>query len=160
VPSANELRQRLGLSNAKNVNEGLTETLLFFERVIKHDPFEWLHYLRGIDFSHAVFALPLPPGMTLVRYETIGPKEVQKLPPFAFFTDPGVSPFHTGTSWPRWQFRKYTVRDETEALVSTASSISFSPTDRVSRIGGAPQYIISRADWPQLVYIGEMKQAT
>lgn len=140
----------------------------FFQSVIRADPIEWMDYLRGIDFNHPVFPTTLKKNTTLIRYDKRDRGPIPKLPPFAFFTDPGVSPFHIGTSWPMWEYKRFDVSRETHALVSTASSVSFSPRpsldgkvrfDRVSRIGGAVQYIISRGDWPTLLYVSGPKHA-
>ena len=97
---------------------------------------------------------------------------MKRIPPFGYFTEVGVSPFHTGTSWPSWSYKEFTVVTDTPALVSTASTLSFNPFDdaaepgrqvrfdRVSRIGGGRQYIVSRADWPKLLRVSETHHAS
>ena len=154
------LRQELRLPDAPLVNNGLSITAQFFRTVINADPLMWLSYLRGIDFHREVRQILLARHKTLVRYESADRREIRQLPPFGYFTEPGVSPFHTGTSWPAWNYKEFNVVAPTRALVSTASSISFGITDRVSRQGGGVQYIISRADWPKLLRVGETKRAT
>ena len=165
------LRRLLGLFDAPMVNQGLARTVEFFETVVKDDPMQWVGYLRGIDFHHPVSVETLKRSKKLIRYESAHRGEVKRLPPFGYFTDAGVSPFHTGTSWPSWHFKEFTVVGDTPALVSTASTLSFNPFDdasparqvrfdRVSRIGGGPQYILSRADWPKLLRVGDLHHAS
>ena len=154
------LRLALRLPNAPMVNNGLAATAAFFRTVLNVDPMQWVSYLRGIDFHHEVRPVFLERHKTLVRYESADRREIRELPPFGYFTDRGVSPFHTGTSWPAWNFKEFTVVVPTRALRSVASSMSFSITDRVSRQGGGVQYIISRADWPKLQRVSETKRVT
>jgi len=166
------LRRQLGLSDAPMVTEGLTRTVEFFETVIRDNPAQWIGYLRGIDFHHPVRVETLKRSKKLVRYESAHRGAVTRIPPFGYFTEPGVSPFHTGTSWPSWYYKDFTVVTDTPALLSIASTISFNPFDdgpaagrqvrfdRVSRIGGSPQYIISRADWPKLLRVSDLHQAS
>ena len=155
-----ELRLALRLPNAPMVNNGLAVTADFFRTVLNADPMKWLSYLRGIDFHREVRQVLLERHKTLVRYESADRREIRELMPFGYFTETGVSPFHTGTSWPAWNFKEFNVDVPTRALRSFASSISFTPTDRVSRPGGGVQYIISRADWPKLLRVSETKRAT
>ena len=154
-----ELRSQLRLPDAPIVNNGLAITAEFFRTVVNADPTKWLSYLRGIDFHRVVRQVLLDKHKTLVRYESADRREIRDLPPFGYFTESGVSPFHTGTSWPAWNFKEFNVVIPTRALMSSASSISFSPQDRVSRQGGGLQYIISRGDWPKLVRVSEKKRA-
>jgi hypothetical protein len=149
------LRQKLGMPDAPWVNAGLATTASFFRLVVHEDPLQWWQYLRGIDFHKIVEVRRLPKGTALIRYDSAGERSLK---PFAYFTDPGVSPFHTGTSFPSWQYKLFNVVTETPALVSTASSLSFNPEDRVSRLGGGIQYIIAFADWPKLLRAGDTKR--
>jgi hypothetical protein len=150
------LREKLGLPNAPGVNTGLATTASFFRLVVHEDPVKWWRYLRGIDFHKPVELRRLPRGTALIRYESAGERSLK---PFSYFTDPGVSPFHLGTSFPVWQYKLFNVVTETPALVSKASSLSFDPQDRVSRIGGGIQYIVAFPDWPKLLRVGETKRA-
>jgi hypothetical protein len=149
------LREELGLPNAPWVNLGLGTTADFFRNVVHDDPLKWCRYLRGIDFHSPVETKSLQRGKSLIRYDSAGERSLK---PFAYFTDPGVSPFHTGTSFPVWQYKLFNVVTTTPALVSRASSLSFDPQDRVSRIGGGVQYIIAFADWPKLLRVAETKR--
>jgi len=131
-----KLRLKLGVPDAPLVNAGLMTTVMFFRSIVKEDPLAWWEYLRGIDFHKRVELGRLERGKSLVRYESLGDR---RLKPFSYFTDPGTSPFHTGTSFPEWQFKVFNVVSETTALVSTASGLSFNSRERmdpVSRIGG------------------------
>jgi hypothetical protein len=166
------LRRQLGLFDAPMVNEGLVRTVQFFESVLKVDPTQWIGYLRGIDFHHPVTVETLKRSKKLIRYESAQRGPVKRIPPFGYFTEAGVSPFHTGTSWPSWHYKEFTVTADTPALLSTASTLSFNPFDdappsgrpvrfdRVSRIGGGPQYILSRADWPKLLRVSDLHHAS
>jgi hypothetical protein len=158
MPDINALRLELRLPDAPMVNLGLAATAEFFGTVVNADPMKWLSYLRGIDFHRPVRQVIVERHKTLVRYESVDRREIRELPPFGYFTEPGVSPFHTGTSWPAWDFKEFNVVAPTRALLSSASSISFTPSDRVSRQGGGIQYIISRADWPKLLRVAETKR--
>ncbi len=145
------LRRQLGVPDASVVNEGLMRTVQFFETVINADPMQWIGYLRGIDFHHPVTVETLKRSKKLIRYENAHRGPVKRIPPFGYFTEAGVSPFHTGTSWSSWYYKEFTVVTDTPALLSTASALSFNPFDdgpaagrpvrfdRVSRIGGGPQ---------------------
>lgn len=149
-----QVRLALGLPSAPVVNRGVATTIAFFENDLHIDPLKWIDYLRGIDF-HAVvprasnsFDDPLPtavrrellPTFTrLARHRSTGPARSK---PFLYFTTPGTSPFSTGTSFPESQFELFECSAPIWALKSRASSISFGPTDRVSRMGGGLQYII------------------
>lgn len=149
-----ELRLKLGLADARLPNDGLTATIAFFRDVLHQDPLDWWQYLRGIDFHQRVEAVVLPPHTKLIRHESTGSRTLK---PFGYYTDPGVSPFHTGTSFPGRQYKEFTVVSPTNALKSIASSISFSPEDRVSRVGGGVQYIIAFAEAPKLLRVGEAR---
>lgn len=164
------LRRALGLPDAQMINEGLKTTVDFFATVIGTEPLLWLDSLRGIDFHHPVSAPWLEKHTTLVRYDKADRDAIGKggtITPFAFFTDVGVSPFHTGTSWDSWHYKVFNVTVRTNALVSIASTMSWHPFgdvlkprrpikfDRVFRKGGGVQYILSRADWPKLLYVSE-----
>ncbi len=144
------------MPDAPLVNTGLDATLHFFAVAINADPLAWLDYLKGIDFHKSVSIVTLKRHKTLVRFDTLSST---RLTPFGYFTDPGVSPFHLGLSPSGYMFKTFTVVQPTRALVSTASSMSFGPSDRVSRIGGGIQYIISRADWPKLLTVGALRRA-
>jgi hypothetical protein len=146
------LREKLGVPDAPLVNAGLATTMRFFRLVINDDAMIWWQYLRGIDFHKPVEIKRLSRGTSLVRYESLGDRSLK---PFSYFTDPGVSPFHLGTSYPVWQYKVFNVVTETSALVSRASSLNFDPQDRVSRIGGGVQYIIAFADSPKLLRVGK-----
>jgi|SRR5579862_731073 len=150
------LRQKLGVPDAPLVNAGLSATADFFQTVIHDDPLKWWQYLRGIDFHNRVAMTYLPKDKALIRYESIGQRSLK---PFGYFTDPGVSPFHIGTSFPAWQYKEYNVLRSTPALISKASSLSFDPKDRISRVGGGTQYIIAFRDWPKLLRVAETKRA-
>ena len=150
------LREKLGVPDAPTVNAGLSATATFFRLVVHDDPLKWWRYLRGIDFHKRVEITRLQRGKSLIRYDSVAERYLK---PFAYFTDPGVSPFHTGTSFPAWQYKLFNVVTETSALVSTASSLSFDIQDRVSRLGGGIQYIIAFADWPKLLRVGDTKRA-
>jgi hypothetical protein len=149
-----ELRLKLGLTDAPLPNEGLRNTVAFFNDVLRQDPMAWWQYLRGIDFHHKVEAVTLAPSTKLIRHESTGDRTLK---PFSYYTDPGVSPFQTGTSFPGRQYKEFNVVVPTRALKSIASGISFSPTDRVSRVGGGAQYIIAFADAPKLLRVGEAR---
>jgi hypothetical protein len=80
----------------------------------------------------------LLPGRHVIRH-----KPDQTAPkPFLYFADVGASPMRTGTNFPAVTFERFAVRLPIPALESSASSIAFGPADRVSRPGGATQYII------------------
>ena len=147
-----ELRTKLGLPAAPLVLTGLRTASDFFRTVVREDPLKWWQYLRGIDFHRRVEVRRLPRGTKLVRYESLGDRTLK---PFSYFTESGTSPFSIGTSFPAHQFKVYEAARDTAALVSTASGLSFSPTDRVSRLGGGTQYIIAFADLPALVRVAE-----
>ncbi len=113
------LRRQLGVPDAPMVNEGIACTVTFFKDVIADDPVLWIGYLRGIDFHHPVTVATLEPRKKLIRYESARRGPISRLPPFGYFTEAGVSPFHTGTSWPSWHYKEFTVVNETRALLST-----------------------------------------
>lgn len=165
------LRSALRLTHAPVVMAGLAETIAFFRDVVQDDPIRWVEMLQGIDFHKAVNRVDLERHTPLVRYEYADDgREVRELKPFAFFTDPGVSPYHLGVSWPAWNYRLFNVTLSTPALVSIASDISFAMRvereagrtkarfDRVSRAGGGVQYIISRRHWPTLLRVGATRR--
>jgi hypothetical protein len=141
--------------DAPLVNAGLDTTRQFFATAVNADPLAWLEYLKGIDFHKPIAAVTLQRHHALVRFDTLSST---RLTPFGYFTDPGVSPFHLGLSPSSYVFKTFTVVQPTPALVSTASSLSYGPSDRVSRIGGGKQYIISRADWPKLLTVSKLRR--
>lgn len=151
------LRKALSVPDAPLVNAGLDAARHFFAAAINADPLEWLDYLKGIDFHKPVAVVTLQRHKTLVRFDTLSST---RLTPFGYFTDGGVSPFHLGLSPSAYVFKTFTVVQPTAALASTASSLSFGPSDRVSRIGGGKQYIISRADWPKLLTVGALRRSS
>jgi len=138
------------------VTNGLTTTVRFFTTVLKQDPDRWVDYLRGIDFHKPVRIERLPKGTKLIRYEPAGDR---KLKPFVYFTKPGTSPHRLGTSFPEVEFKLFETTRPIDALVSAASDISFTRTDRVSRPGGGTQYIVAFADAPALVRVGEKSRS-
>jgi hypothetical protein len=142
-PNLEELRKALGLPNAPLVMNGLGAAAGYFTTVLKVSPFKWIDYLKGIDFHKDVQQVILNRGRELARHKPDNPA----FKPFLYFTDPGHSPMRTGTNFPNVTFERYEVTSPISALESAASSISFSPTDRVSRPGGARQYIIPAADF-------------
>ncbi len=146
------LREKLGLPAVPVVTAGLTTAVGFFRSALHQHPLEWWEYFRGIDFHKPVQVKKVPKGTVLVRYESTGSR---RLKPFWYFTDPGTSPFRLGISFPAHEFKLFETSRETLALVSTASGLSFGPTDRVSRLGGGTQYIIAFADAPSLVRVAE-----
>ena len=145
------LRLKLGLSNAPLVRANLVATEEFFRLTLHQDAGSWIDYLRGIDFHRPVRAELLPRGTRLVRYESTGNRTLK---PFLYFTRPGTSPNSLGTTFASVEYKEFEVDRPVRALVSTASGISFSPQDRVSRLGGGLQYIVAFADAPALVRTG------
>jgi hypothetical protein len=173
--NVDSLRRGLGLPDVPQINEGLAVTVEFFTTDLQQDPLAWLDSLRGIDFHHAVSRVQLVRHKMLVRYDKEPRDDIpyeRGITPFGFFTDRGVSPFHTGTSWAAWRYKVFTVVTPTWAHVSTASTLSWHPFgdlskprrpvrfDHQSRVGGGVQYILSRADWPKLLYVSELHQAS
>lgn len=148
------LRTTLGLPGAPLVKDGLTTTVRFFNTVLRQDPTKWVGYLRGIDFHKPVRIERLPKGTQLVRYDSVGDRSLK---PFLYFTKPGTSPHRLGTSFPNVEFKVFETARPIDALVSAASGINFSPTDRVSRPGGGTQYIVAFADAPALVRVGQKR---
>ena len=134
-----QVRSALGLPPAPLVTRGIETTVLFFSEVLHADPLQWKDYLRGIDFHSPIRSLLLAPGARLARHRSTGPARPK---PFLYFTQPGTSPFSTGTSFSSSVFELFECTSPVSALQSRASSISFSPTDRVSRMGGGLQYIV------------------
>ena len=151
------LRRALSVTDAPLVNAGLAATIQFFEVTLNVRPLDWLDYLKGIDFHSAVSVTTLPRHKKLVRYDSLG---ARRLTPFGYFTEPGVSPFHLGLSPSEWVFKEFTVVQPTKALVSKASGIRFGVGDPVSRIGSGVQFIVSRADWPKLLRVGDTRTAS
>jgi hypothetical protein len=145
------IRAKLGLPGAPMVKNGLTTTVRFFDTVVRQDAAAWVDYLRGIDFHKPVRVERLPKGTQLVRYESTGNRSLK---PFLYFTKPGTSPHRLGTSFPSVEYKLFETMRPVDALVSAASGINFSPSDRVSRPGGGTQYIVAFADAPALVRVG------
>lgn len=135
--------ERLGLPDAPLVTSGVRTTLEFFRDVLRTDPFQWCDYIRGIDFHKPVHRQHLAPGTSLSRHKSTGPSRRK---PFVYFTKPGTSQFRTGTSFPESVYELFEVTSSVAALVSSTSGIKFHPTDRVSRLGGGVQYILSARD--------------
>ncbi len=140
------LREKLGLNKAPVITDGLQTTAVFFEKELGLDPSLWISYLRGIDYHCAVTMEVLPGGTELIRHKPTGgsPK------PFVYFTRVGESPMRTGTNFPNVTFERFILSRPIRVLKSTASSISFDLQDRVSRPGGAPQYIVAVRHFPSL----------
>ncbi len=134
-----QIRSALGLPSAPLVTRGIETTVLFFSEVLRADPLQWKDYLRGIDFHSPIQRVMLAPGTRLSRHRSTGSARPK---PFLYFTQPGTSPFSTGTSFPESVFELFECTSSLSALQSRASSISFSPTDRVSRMGGGLQFIV------------------
>ena len=162
------LRERLRLPATPFVLDGLDKTIAFFRSALDVNPLDWLEYVRGIDFHNEVAVRTLLRGTKLVQYRPLSRSEVSIIPPFGFFTRPGVSPFQLGWSRPEWEPRSYITLIDTPVLTSTAASLSYGPRDRlpdpghqrdhISRVGGGVQYIISRAAWPKLLRVGTPKR--
>ena len=134
------LRKQLGITDAPMVRAGLAAADAFFRNTLHEDPGKWIEYLRGIDFHKPVSTEWLRRGTRLIRYDSTGQR---KQKPFVYFTRPGTSPNALGTTFPSVEFNEFETVREVHALVSTASGISFGLGDRVSRLGGGLQYIIS-----------------
>jgi len=143
VTEIDSLRNQLGIADAPMVRAGLAAADLFFRKTLHEDPRKWIDYLRGIDFHKQVSAERLPRGTRLVRYD--GPGQGRPKP-FVYFTRPGTSPNALGTTFPTVRFNEFETVHDVYALVSTASGINFGVRDRVSRLGGGLQYIISFAE--------------
>lgn len=140
IGDVERLRGLLRLSDAPLTNANLVETLAFFRRVLATDPFGWINYLRGIDFHRPVGRILLFPQTRISRHRSTTAGITK---PFVYFTKPGTSPTSTGTTFPEPVFERFEVVFQTPALQSYASAISFDPSDRVSRMGGGIQYIMS-----------------
>ena len=142
---------KLGVPCAPVVESGIRTTLKFFRDVLWEDPFEWRDYIRGIDFHKPVYVDHLLPGNRLSRHTSTSPGRDK---PFVYYTKPGTSPFSTGTSFEESEYELFEVPQEIgspiHALVSSASGIKFHPGDRVSRLGGGVQYILSFEDAKKL----------
>ena len=146
------LREQIGVTEAPLVMEGIATVREFFISNLRQDPGNWVSYLRGIDFHKPVRVAALIRGTRLIRYESTGNRTLK---PFAYFAKPGESPFRLGTSFPSVEYKEFEVANTLTALESYASGINFGLTDRVSRLGGGLQYIISFADLPVLMRVGE-----
>jgi hypothetical protein len=151
VDDLDTLQARLGLPASPLVQTGLTTAARFFRTVIGRDPMDWWPYLRGIDFHKPVTVKILPKGTVLARFDSLGDRSLK---PFVYFTTPGTSPFSLGTSFPQAEFNLFETDRPTPALESRASGLSFSPSDRVSRLGGGVQFIVAFRDAPTLVRTG------
>jgi hypothetical protein len=133
------LRSALGLTDAPLVRANL-EAISSFFKSLEVAPGAWLDYLRGIDFHRLVKVVFIPPQTRLSRHRSLGNARPK---PFVYLTQPGTSPFSTGTSFEASKFELFETTSWAMALESYASAISFSPSDRVSRVGGGIQYIVS-----------------
>lgn len=140
------LREKLGLTKAPVVMDGLQTTAVFFEKELGLDPSLWISYLRGIDYHCAVTMEVLQGGTEVVRHKPAGGRPK----PFVYFTRVGESPMRTGTNFPNVAFERFMLSLPIRVLKSTASSISFDPQDRVSRPGGAAQYIVAVRNFASL----------
>lgn len=143
---------KLGVPNAPLVESGIRTTLKFFRDVLWEDPFQWCDYIRGIDFHKPVYVDHLLAGTRLSRHTSLSPGRDK---PFVYYTKPGTSPFRTGTSFEESEYELFEVPQSIgspiDALVSYASGIKFHPGDRVSRLGGGLQYVLSHEDSKQLI---------
>lgn len=157
--AAEVLRQKLGVSFAPTVMAGLVATVDFFQIALHESPFRWIDYLRGIDFHSTVSALLLEAPKRLVRHRWSGPVRATPAKPFYYLADSGASPTRTGTTFDKVEFERYEVTSPVFALRSIASSLSFAPRktdqddwdlDRISRVGGAVQYIVSASAFSTL----------
>ncbi len=135
--------ERLGLPDALIVKSGIRATMEFFRDVLRTDPFEWCDYIRGIDFHKQVRRQRIASGTRLSRHKSTGAARPK---PFVYFTKPGTSQFRTGTSFRESVYELYETPSSVPALVSFASGIKFHPADRVARLGGGLQYILSSKD--------------
>jgi hypothetical protein len=144
-----ELRKQLGLPAAPLVIKNIAVVSDFFVQQLGVSPLEWASYLRGIDFHKSVAKISLLPGRELVRHQP----DNSRAKPFLYFADVGTSPMRTGTNFPIVTFERFRLNRTCLALQSTASSLSFSATDRVSRPGGAIQYIVAAADLRWMVRV-------
>jgi len=148
IPSlAERLRLQLGATKAPLVDLGIQTTAVFFEKELGEDALAWVSYLRGIDFHRPVEMTTLPKGKILIRHRPPSGREK----PFLYFTESGESPMRTGTNFPQAAFERFVVSVPLRALRSTASSISFDHQDRVSRPGGAIQFILAVRNFGALV---------
>ena len=143
---AEGLREKLGLTKAPVVVNGLQTTVVFFEKELGIDPFLWISYLRGIDYHCPVSMEMLYGGAELIRHIP----STGRSKPFIYFTQVGESPTRTGTNFPSATFERFVLVLPIRVLKSTASSISFDARDRVSRPGGATQYIIAVRNFASL----------
>jgi hypothetical protein len=141
------LRTALGLPSAPVVLNGIELVADYFVTVLCVDPSPWVQYLRGIDFHKPVTKCVLEAGHQLIRHTPPDPRPK----PFLYFTDVGESPTRTGTNFPTVTFERYRVLFGISALRSYASSISFRPRDRISRPGGAVQYIMPTLQFKSLM---------
>ncbi len=132
----------LGIPEAPMVKRGVRETLDFFDKILRANPFDWVDYFKAIDFHDHVSRQTLKEGTKLSRHRSTGSARVK---PFVYFTKPGTSQYTTGTSFEESKYEEFEVRSPVEALVSRASGIKFGRRDRVVRAGGGVQFIL-RAD--------------
>ena len=142
----------LGIPEAPRVTAGVALTIQFFQKNVKVDPFDWVDYIRGIDFHKQVRCELLPTGLQLSQHKSAG-KGREK--PFVYYTKPGTSQFRTGTSFTDSSYQLFEVSAGIKALISTASGIKFHTADRVSRLGGGVQYILSSRDAQRLQKLRE-----
>lgn len=141
------LRLRLGLPKAPLVLDGLTTVYDYFTKHLHVSPAAWISYLRGIDFHCPVSTPTLHSPQELVRHKP----DNSTSKPFLYFGQPGVSPMRTGTNFPSVTFERYRLARPILSLKSIASSIAFSPADRIVRPGGATQFIIASSDFSALI---------
>src|ERR1700722_15924958 len=137
-PNIEKLQKDLGLPSAPLVTKNIHLVSDYFTSTLKESPFNWISYLKGIDFHKSVEQLYLNPGLEIARHKP----EFFRVKPFLYFTDIGSSPMRTGTNFPQVTFERFRVTAPISALKSIASSIFFDASDRISRPGGAVQYII------------------
>jgi hypothetical protein len=140
----------LGVPQAPLVTSGVQATISFFRDYLQTDRFSWMSYIKAIDFHHPVRDERLPAGTTVSRHRYPGEGRVK---PFEYFTKPGTSPLHTGTSYDDPVFELYKVPVPTRTLVSIAAPAKFNLKDQVSRLGGGIQYILSSQDAGRLIRV-------
>jgi hypothetical protein len=100
MASVDDLRRELRLTDAPLVRAGLAQTIAYFRDILQVDPMEWLKQLQGVDYHKPVRVTMLRRNTSLVRYDDADDvHQVRTLKPFAYFTKPGVSPFHLGISY-------------------------------------------------------------
>lgn len=129
--------ETLSIRDAPLVRRGVGVTLDFFVYVVRADPFQWIDYIKGIDFHCDVRQVSLPKGVTLARFEQFeGPGRPK---PFSYFTKAGTSETSLGTNYSRYRFALFQTERLTPALLSRAADIQFGGRPRP---GGGMQYII------------------